>query len=64
MIGKLAKQLAGISVGSMVLADGTTKKAAPAPIIAPAAGREELNGGVSYYLCMMQKRPVLLVGPR
>ena len=37
MIEKLAKQLAGTSTGSMVLADGTTKKAAPAPIIAFAA---------------------------
>jgi membrane-associated phospholipid phosphatase len=37
MIEKFAKQLAGTSVGSMVLADGTTKKAAPAPIIAAAA---------------------------
>src|SRR5579864_6595616 len=37
MIEKLAKQLAGTSFGSMVLADGTTKKAAPAPIIVAAA---------------------------
>jgi membrane-associated phospholipid phosphatase len=37
MIEKLGKQLAGTSMGSMVLADGMTKKAAPAPIIAAAA---------------------------
>jgi len=37
VIEKLAKQqLAGTSMGSMVLADGTTKKAAPALIIAAA----------------------------
>jgi membrane-associated phospholipid phosphatase len=37
MIEKLAKQLPGTSMGSMILADGTPKKAAPAPIIALAA---------------------------
>jgi undecaprenyl-diphosphatase len=37
MIEKLAKQLAGTSMGSIVLADGTINKAAPAPIIALAA---------------------------
>ena len=37
MIEKLAKQLAGTSTGSMVLADGTTKRTAPAPIITAAA---------------------------
>ena len=37
MIEKLAKQLAGTSIGTMVLADGTTKKATLAPIIAAAA---------------------------
>ena len=37
MIEKRANQLAGTSMGSMVLADGATKRAAPAPIIAAAA---------------------------
>lgn len=37
MIEKLAKQPAGTSSGSMVAEDGTTKKAAPAPIIAAGA---------------------------
>jgi hypothetical protein len=35
-IERLTKQLAGTSMGSMILADGTTKKVAPGPIIAAA----------------------------